>query len=98
MAFGINDLTDSNLTLHETEKLIANENYNPYRLAHDVGLIKLKEKIIFNDKVQPIELPTSDNLDETFPAIASGWGRLAVRKTLECNFLLLLSVLGNCYI
>lgn len=78
VTYGINDRTSSNITWHQAEKLIVHELYTPTKLANDVGLVKLKEKIVFDPKVQPIRLPTSDNLEGTYPAVASGWGATTV--------------------
>lgn len=69
---------DKNAKWHEVEELIPHENYGRLETAYDIGLIKLKEKIVFSETVKPVDLPTTDNIDENFAVQASGWGRLSV--------------------
>lgn len=69
---------DKNAEWHKVAKLIPHENYSPTVYAYDVGLVELKEKIVFSDTVKPVELPTSDDIEGTFSVVASGWGRLSV--------------------
>ncbi|KAJ8668056.1 hypothetical protein QAD02_009719 [Eretmocerus hayati] len=41
--------------------------------SFDIGLIKLQKPIVFNDLVQPIELPTAE-IDVETPVTLTGWG------------------------
>lgn len=78
----LNDLQNtSSVGWKEIEDLIVHEKYGRSRsggTVHDIGLIKLKDEILFNDDVQPIKLPIKDSPDSKFKAIFSGWGRLSV--------------------
>lgn len=80
VAFAITDSKDPNLILHEAEKLIPHEKFthDNFDYFYNIGLIKLKEKIAFNAKVQPIKLPTSDNLEGGFPTVATGYGTVRI--------------------
>ncbi|KAE9537836.1 hypothetical protein AGLY_005808 [Aphis glycines] len=60
------------------ERVIQHEEYNTPRLANDIGLIVLKNKVNFNIFIQPICLPLSPgmkNIDmgDSLPFVA-GWG------------------------
>lgn len=80
VAYGITGLKDSNSSLHETEKLIPHENY--YSSVdidiNNIGLIKLKEKIVFNAKVKPVKLPTRFNLKGGYSAVTTGWALVCI--------------------
>ncbi|ODN00979.1 Serine proteinase stubble [Orchesella cincta] len=61
----------------EIEKIVVHYNYKPTEShVNDIAVIKLKETIKFNDKVQPICLPNEDTEVYNKNAIVSGWGRL----------------------
>ncbi|CAL8078739.1 unnamed protein product [Orchesella dallaii] len=61
----------------EIEKIIVHYNYKPTEShINDIAVIKLKETIKFNDKVQPICLPSEGTEVYNKSAIVSGWGRL----------------------
>lgn len=60
------------------ENLIAHAGFNKLLHIHDIGLIEIKGVITFNDTVQPIDLPTADRNFDTYPLLATGWGRLSV--------------------
>lgn len=73
---GTNDLRKGG-TYYKVEKLIAHANYNKPQFANDIGLIRIKGRIEFNDRIKPIacareEVPDSAKVQLT------GWGRLSV--------------------
>lgn len=45
------------------------------QVIHDIGLVKVKETIQFNDLVQPIPLRLEPLPAGAYPIIISGWGR-----------------------
>lgn len=47
-------------------------------LRNDVALIRVDRDIEFNDKVQPISLPTEDFNKVNYPAVLTGWGLTSV--------------------
>lgn len=51
-----------------------NSNYSSEVSDYDVAVLKLKYKLVFNDKVKPIDLPSERPLPGTM-AKAAGWGR-----------------------
>lgn len=71
---------------------IANIFIHPYydprnveaKSKYDIGLISLREKVKFNDFVQPICLPqplkTQEKLDDSVVAILAGWGHNSTIK------------------
>ena len=50
--------------------------------VHDIALIRLKEDIQFNKKVQPITLPTSNFVNYGTAAKLTGWGRTDVSSLI----------------
>ncbi|XP_017770707.1 PREDICTED: chymotrypsin-1-like [Nicrophorus vespilloides] len=54
-------------------KVIHHEDYNSFLLQHDIALIKVKEAIEFNEKVQPIALADQE-LEDGEDCVLSGWG------------------------
>lgn len=73
---GTNDVTDGGV-FYTPEKLMMHEGYNQPQFANDIGLIKLTEKIEFNDRIQPIELIDKE-VENGAELILTGWGRLRV--------------------
>lgn len=76
--YGSINIFDPNRTRIEADKLIPHRSYKNGDLNFDIGLIKLKENIVFGPKVKAIKLPTNNNFDSTYPAVVSGWGILNV--------------------
>lgn len=79
---------DTRVEWQEVEQLIPHEEYglnDDY--THDIGLIKLKKEIKFNEKVQPVNLPTSDNIERKFTAVLTGWGRIQVTIGFQCCYI-----------
>ncbi|XP_043283176.1 transmembrane protease serine 9-like [Venturia canescens] len=74
---GTNSLTIGG-DYYQAELLVPHKLYNPLLLANDVGLIRVDRDIEFNDKVQPIKLPTSDSTKDGDTVTLSGWGRIRV--------------------
>lgn len=71
---GTNDLLKGGKYYNVT-KLTPHENYNSPRFAYDIAVIKLQEKIEFNEKVQPIEL-SNEEVPDGAQVQLTGWGRL----------------------
>lgn len=64
------------------DKFYAHENYNRPRFANDVAVIRVKETIEFNDRVQPIE-PSNVQINDGDEVLLTGWGRLRVSTVLS---------------
>lgn len=73
---GTNDLTSGG-KYYKVAKLTAHESYNNPRLAYDIAVIELQDKIEFNEKVQPIELSKGEVPDGARVQL-TGWGLLNV--------------------
>merc|ERR1711915_574298 len=56
-------------------KIILHEHYHGNSLVNDISLLKLSEKLSFNDFVQPIALPKAGHT-ATGDCTVSGWGTL----------------------
>lgn len=59
--------------IYHVDKTVGNPGFNQGSLHYDVGLIKVKTPIKFNDKVKPIELNTED-IGVGADLVISGWG------------------------
>ncbi|KAG8036034.1 hypothetical protein G9C98_004613 [Cotesia typhae] len=59
---------------YQAKTLVPHKKYNSMVFSNDIGMIMLAEDITFNDKVQPIALPSADDRYEEYPAKLSGWG------------------------
>lgn len=55
--------------------MIWHENYNEIMIINDIGLIRIKNHIKYNKKVQPISL-ASNYTSENTTAVITGWGQL----------------------
>ncbi|KAL7297639.1 hypothetical protein TKK_0009307 [Trichogramma kaykai] len=78
---GVNKRDDENGIFFEVEKIIKHEYYgnDDAETEHgDIALIRLKEDIEFNDKIQPVKLASSENKEDVLPVGApiyiTGWG------------------------
>ncbi|KAF5927464.1 hypothetical protein HPG69_016102 [Diceros bicornis minor] len=72
---GLVSLLDSPASSHLVEKIIYHSKYKPKRLGNDIALMKLAGPLTFNEMIQPVCLPNSE---ENFPdgkmCWTSGWG------------------------
>ncbi|XP_020926681.1 transmembrane protease serine 3 isoform X2 [Sus scrofa] len=72
---GLVSLLDSPAPSHLVEKIIYHSKYKPKRLGNDIALMKLAGPVAFNEMIQPVCLPNSE---ENFPdgkmCWTSGWG------------------------
>lgn len=73
---GTNDLGKGG-TYYKVEKLIAHADYNNPQFAYDIAVIRIRGKIEFNEKVQPIEY-SPDEVPDNADVQLTGWGRLRV--------------------
>lgn len=69
---------------HNVAKLFFNENFDPYEIINDVGLIKLATPLTFNDAVQPIALET-DFIPGGEDTVLCGWGMTSLDPALTPN-------------
>jgi len=57
------------------ERIIVHPDYDPTTDGNDIALIKLSEKVHYNDYVRPICLPKADEVLPNYAAVlVSGWG------------------------
>lgn len=74
---GTNYLSESGV-VYTASRAIAHENYNPFRLTNDIGLLILSTAVEFKPLVQPIPLAKDDIAPADHPVILTGWGRTSV--------------------
>lgn len=77
---GTNDLQNGG-EFYKAERFVLHESYNNPYYAYDIALIEVKGSIVFNDKVQPIEI-SSEEVPAGADLQLTGWGRLSVRKRI----------------
>uniref|UniRef100_A0A1B6MQB4 Peptidase S1 domain-containing protein n=2 Tax=Graphocephala atropunctata TaxID=36148 RepID=A0A1B6MQB4_9HEMI len=85
----------------EVEKIVYHPEYDNVKKTNDIGLIKLKKKVEFYDKLKPICLPSPEFRTNTFVNLAAkvaGWGvnknNLPSSRLLEAE--LQVTDLGEC--
>lgn len=81
---GTNDLGKGG-TYYKVEKLIAHEDYNNPPFAYDIAVIRIRGKIEFNERVQPIEY-SPDEVPDDADVQLTGWGRLRVSNSKELMY------------
>ena len=69
---------------YSVKKIFPHKGFD-FKSAHDdIGLVQLNDTIKFNDKVNLIKLPLEKDLDKAnYQAVATGWGKLLVKKYFE---------------
>lgn len=79
-------------TYYEVETLVVHPDFDYWSLQNDISLIKVAKDIVFNDNVQPINLPIDITVNPGDVAIATGWGDTKVGKKmfLKCSFIILM--------
>ncbi|XP_043803204.1 chymotrypsin-1-like [Apis laboriosa] len=68
-------------TIYVVKEMIWHENYNEIMIINDIGLIRVKNYIKYNKKVQPISL-ASNYTPENTTAVITGWGQLNKIKSI----------------
>lgn len=79
---GTNDLKNGG-SYYKVQKFIMHEGYNQPMFANDIALIRLRDELQFNEKVQPIELG-SDEVPDGVDLQLTGWGRVQVSSQFHC--------------
>ena len=69
----------------DVEAVFVHENYQGGKMKFDAGLIKLKNKVVFNENVSAVCAPESNDLFVHKKVAASGWGTLAPGGEFKCN-------------
>ncbi|OXU29928.1 hypothetical protein TSAR_004391 [Trichomalopsis sarcophagae] len=71
---GTNKLFGGNDHVYQADYITSHKEFSMKSLNHDIGLVRVNKDIVFNEKVQPISLPTHDVSKVDTPAILTGWG------------------------
>ncbi|XP_015602537.1 brachyurin [Cephus cinctus] len=59
------------------EEIIIHKNWDSSLIRNDIAVVRLSEKIEFNDRIQPVRLPKKSKVSSTFASATgtvSGWG------------------------
>lgn len=80
---GTNFLNQSG-DVYNAEEVIIHENFNILLIRNDIGLVRLKTDIKYNEIVKPIAIASTDSVEAGHPCLLTGWGTLEVRD-LACN-------------
>ncbi|EFN74334.1 Chymotrypsin-2 [Camponotus floridanus] len=64
------------LTVYQVANFIQHDEYDSLSQINDIGLIRVMQKIKFNENIQPIALVTEDRNYEGRNFVVTGWGRL----------------------
>lgn len=72
--------------VYDSEYVVSHKSWNTPQFSNDMGLIRVSKDIEFNDKVQPIKLPSEDFNKAGHPVVMSGWGTTIVRSMLLFSF------------
>lgn len=63
---------------YKVEQIYPHSHWDDKKKVHDISLIKLKQKIIWDNFVHPINLPVYDNSLDGYWAVVAGWGLTSV--------------------
>ena len=64
--------------VYDSEYVAWHEKFSMARLINDVAVVRVNRDIEFNEKVQPIGLPSEDFTKVDYPVILTGWGSTRV--------------------
>lgn len=96
---GSNSLTDGGYR-HLVKRFIVHENYDKEQAANDIALIRVRQPIQFNDRVQPVPM-SAEVVPENATLVVTGWGSLEVKpSTCYLSFkscAIFLSNFVNCF-
>ncbi|XP_053686950.1 collagenase-like [Sabethes cyaneus] len=70
-----NNTNDGGRVTLSSSEFIQHENYQAGSAANDVAVIKLPSKVTFNDRIQPIKLPTGRDSYAQQQVLVSGFGQ-----------------------
>ncbi|XP_058799503.1 chymotrypsin-2-like [Phymastichus coffea] len=71
--------------VYESEYIVSHKSWNTPAFSNDLGLVRVSKDIQFNDKVQPVKLPTEDFNKVGHPVVMSGWGTTKLGGTVPNN-------------
>ncbi|XP_044015389.1 chymotrypsin-1-like [Aphidius gifuensis] len=70
---GTNNLIVDGLA-YRADYFFIHHDYDRELHAHDIGLVRVVDEILFNDIIKPVELPNRDFSDSNLAGIFTGWG------------------------
>ncbi|XP_020299071.1 chymotrypsin-2-like [Pseudomyrmex gracilis] len=72
---GTNFLNQSG-DVYNAEAVIIHEKFNIVLIRNDIGLVRLKTDIKYNEIVKPIDLASTNSVEDGHPCLLTGWGTL----------------------
>lgn len=79
---GTNLLNETGV-VYKADRAIAHEDFDPWALVNDVGLLILSNLVEYNSLIKPIPLATTDVAPPGHSCTLSGWGRTSVSDKIE---------------
>ncbi|XP_053688653.1 collagenase-like [Sabethes cyaneus] len=73
-AVDLNDNENDGRVVVTATEYVRHEKYNPLFATNDVAVVKLPEPVQFNERVQPVKLPTGADSYTDQKVVVSGWG------------------------
>jgi len=77
-AHNVREETEEGRLEFESTEYFAHPSWNGALIRNDIGLIRLPQKVEFNDIIRPVCLPSYSDVDDRFAGLdapASGWGK-----------------------
>ena len=68
------DKTDPQQVEYSVKQIIKHESYDSDTVANDLAILVLQDRIIFNEFIKPVCLPTGQNYYIGQHCITGGWG------------------------
>lgn len=77
-AHNVREASEEGRLEFEAAEYFAHPSWNGLLIRNDIGLIRLPQKVEFNDIIRPICLPSYSDVEDNFAGLdapASGWGK-----------------------
>ena len=75
---GTNLLKGGEEQVYDSEYVAWHKKFSMIRLVNDVAVVRVSRDIEFNEKVQPIGLPSENFTKVDYPVVLTGWGSTRV--------------------
>lgn len=83
-----NNLLSETGVVYKAERAIIHDNFQPWELVNDIGLLVLLNLIEYTNLIKPISLATIDVVAPDHSYTLSGWGIILVSDKLNKDYLI----------